>query len=854
MATAQPTPAQVAARRRRRNLEFRLLNTVRLTIPHAVAGANQNHEYIQTNSHNSDLRCLWHVFARGYYENSAASHQRFQHVRDRVAVLWDHVVGIHHPDNPARQDRGGLYHLMLENSRTGRDSIVSQLRTGDWGTLDIVQLLADAFDVEIYVHIPTNIVATQNLPVVTQWQLQVRGDRHPPNRQIHIVNWMNAYHWTLLEPLRRRADPDVIDPSDPVLPDHLRTPVPGQRDDPVPPPLRRYPLGHAIYNQMALVAKDIPHIPDVDAIQPRSDNAGDGPVDVVTGLPIGHDAVDGHADVDSSLPRGNDAVVDNRPVVTVAEDVMSRWHDIRVVHGKTPDNAGLPFTQLHVAAGPLALYRAFARVYYGRDPQDQTWHTVVSRVLRLWNAVMSPNRRDSLARRSRVALYTAMRQQNEHLEYELAGAREASLDVVQLIADAYGVNIYVHSPVGASANADQTATAQSWLLNWRGEHHSSPGTKPLSFNLVHYRATNDWTGLRRPHMSASNINQDPLGYYTSHDTIVQPLPGHPAPQPLQRLQPGRNRRDRELGVPDDYEIVQIVADRRDSSNDSDEPKKSSSRRLVSRVIKRAKSILTPRPRRGSRQRIRTRTMAIPYDPTPRDGDLSPAARPKDTPVPGAQHGAGLLSQSVGNAQDDVPDSSRVGTGRTVHFATGSTPPAQDDGTHVNADSPNAVVLQARAARRREQAAKDALETARAEAIKAADRATALVGQGGITPPTTPGANLRPQGVQPVTPASGADPMPQPAVLPTPPATAGNAQTGTKRNGDDIVDQPAGKRARVESADTGLADNNTATQGSVEERDHGAGPIRGRVRAPRGRGRFRLFRGRGHGPFAPGTTR
>lgn len=87
MAAANPIPAQADDHRQRAALEYRLLNATVLTIPHAGAGANQTRDYVQTNPLNQDLHCLWHVFARGYYGNSPASHRRYDYIRQRVGML-----------------------------------------------------------------------------------------------------------------------------------------------------------------------------------------------------------------------------------------------------------------------------------------------------------------------------------------------------------------------------------------------------------------------------------------------------------------------------------------------------------------------------------------------------------------------------------------------------------------------------------------------------------------------------------------------------------------------------------------------------------------------------------------------
>lgn len=126
--------------------------------------------------------------------------------------------------------------------------------------MDVIQLLADAFDVEILVWTPLNLSKAKELdPTVPE--LVARGARDPHNRQIQIVNWPNYSHWCLLKPVPESKTPDTVNTEDPhlnnpvVAPDVLRSPVfLGNLASTVPIQLVRDPLGHARYAAQAVVS------------------------------------------------------------------------------------------------------------------------------------------------------------------------------------------------------------------------------------------------------------------------------------------------------------------------------------------------------------------------------------------------------------------------------------------------------------------------------------------------------------------------------------------------------------------------------------------------------------------------
>ena len=70
---------------------------------------------------------------------------------------------------------------------------VLTLNTGD---LDMLQLVADALDIEIFAYSPTHSEDG------TTWHRYVRGEpQTDPARQIHIASYLSVVHWTALRPI-----------------------------------------------------------------------------------------------------------------------------------------------------------------------------------------------------------------------------------------------------------------------------------------------------------------------------------------------------------------------------------------------------------------------------------------------------------------------------------------------------------------------------------------------------------------------------------------------------------------------------------------------------------------------------
>lgn len=72
-------------------------------------------------------------------------------------------------------------------------SYILTLNTGD---LDMLQLVADALDIEIFAYSPTHGEGG------TTWHRYVRGEpQTDPARQIHLASYLSAVHWTALRPV-----------------------------------------------------------------------------------------------------------------------------------------------------------------------------------------------------------------------------------------------------------------------------------------------------------------------------------------------------------------------------------------------------------------------------------------------------------------------------------------------------------------------------------------------------------------------------------------------------------------------------------------------------------------------------
>ncbi|KAH0276805.1 hypothetical protein KCU91_g3627, partial [Aureobasidium melanogenum] len=192
-------------------LEAHLIEQQRLTITHG----QWRQIFTQHNPSGVGLRCLWNAVAFTWSGDEKKVTR--EAIRDRVqALLLDVLSGSRSsPANPAQRERADLYHAL--NERT--PDLINSLKTMEMGDIDDVQLIADALDAEIFMYVPRELREVGGDVLVGSWDLLARGQPHPPERQIHLVNYPNAHHWTVLWPLFGDGNPPVSDEARLPIPD-----------------------------------------------------------------------------------------------------------------------------------------------------------------------------------------------------------------------------------------------------------------------------------------------------------------------------------------------------------------------------------------------------------------------------------------------------------------------------------------------------------------------------------------------------------------------------------------------------------------------------------------------------------
>ncbi|THY39709.1 hypothetical protein D6C98_09904 [Aureobasidium pullulans] len=214
----------------RRNRDNEIMNQEVVTI----SSGGQTQQFTQVNVSGVGFRCMWHAIQEiwlGQEQGHGTTFQERYPVNSRVIDLWEEVM--HQPDgttNPARLSRRALYRAMQWDSINARDgSLEDRLYNMQMGDIDMVQLVADALDVEIFTYTPQ-----YESDGTTSWIRLARGQpQTDPQRQIHIANYMHSIHWTALRPVGTFAMPDL---------DPMAT-TPNFTLDP-PGPVPRLPIGH----------------------------------------------------------------------------------------------------------------------------------------------------------------------------------------------------------------------------------------------------------------------------------------------------------------------------------------------------------------------------------------------------------------------------------------------------------------------------------------------------------------------------------------------------------------------------------------------------------------------------------
>ncbi|THZ90806.1 hypothetical protein D6C82_10261 [Aureobasidium pullulans] len=214
----------------RRNRDNEIMNQEVVT----VSSGGQTQQFTRVNVSGVGFRCMWHAIQEiwlGQEQGHGTTFEERYPVHSRVIDLWEEVM--HQPDgttNPARLSRRALYRAMQWDSINARDgSLEDRLYNMQMGDIDMVQLVADALDVEIFTYTPQ-----YESDGTTSWIRLARGQpQTDPQRQIHIANYMHSIHWTALRPVGTFAMPDL---------DPMAT-TPNFTLDP-PGPVPRLPIGH----------------------------------------------------------------------------------------------------------------------------------------------------------------------------------------------------------------------------------------------------------------------------------------------------------------------------------------------------------------------------------------------------------------------------------------------------------------------------------------------------------------------------------------------------------------------------------------------------------------------------------
>jgi len=210
-----------------------------------------------------DGNCMFRAFAVAYWGEKYQD--LWTEVRRRILLCHRAIV-----DDPAHPRRRlytelNVTSIETENARTKTPSspttrrvasnLIDQLEEPKaWGTMELVQLLADAFDVEILVHTADG---------GEDWRLLSRGD---PNatRQIHITQWSN--HWSVLVPIDRSFR-FTVHLADPLNSDH-RCPIPQAREMEVEPP-----FVYRLNGDIPPPISDLPNRPWIDELAVATDAA-----------------------------------------------------------------------------------------------------------------------------------------------------------------------------------------------------------------------------------------------------------------------------------------------------------------------------------------------------------------------------------------------------------------------------------------------------------------------------------------------------------------------------------------------------------------------------------------------------
>lgn len=139
--------------------------------------------------------CLLRAFAQAYFGTQTAW-RRVSRDAERIIGLAGLIPDAQH-DPEIQLSRNHLYdRLDDESRRSGWGSLLQQARGQEFGTDALVQVLADVYGVEIFMHSPS---IDFNRPQDNIWSLIIRGDSRPTrDGQVHLVNYPALQHWNCL--------------------------------------------------------------------------------------------------------------------------------------------------------------------------------------------------------------------------------------------------------------------------------------------------------------------------------------------------------------------------------------------------------------------------------------------------------------------------------------------------------------------------------------------------------------------------------------------------------------------------------------------------------------------------------
>ncbi len=153
--------------------------------------------FTQTNAQ-GDGNCLWRAFGIAFHGNE--NDTTWQNVLLEARVIYHLAANQVLPNNHVRRHRAALYQGLEHASAPANHALNQYLlseqvaRQNRWATAEALQLLADAYNVEIFAHYRT---FPNGQPA---WNARVFGHHQTAVRQIHLVNYVNTVHWTALTP------------------------------------------------------------------------------------------------------------------------------------------------------------------------------------------------------------------------------------------------------------------------------------------------------------------------------------------------------------------------------------------------------------------------------------------------------------------------------------------------------------------------------------------------------------------------------------------------------------------------------------------------------------------------------